>query len=80
MRTLKAKLQSMWKTLIEWFIQNKEWLLSGIAVSVPIAIFGWLFVRRHRQIIQKQRSGDGSTNIQIGGDENITEHKVNKDD
>jgi hypothetical protein len=65
---------------MEWFIQNKEWLLSGIAVSVPIAIIGWLFVRRRRQNIQKQRSGDGSVNIQIGGSINIAKKKVEKND
>lgn len=67
-------------SIISWFIQNKNWLLSGIAVSVPLAILGWLFARKFRQQVQKQRSGSESTNIQIGGNVNITEHKADKND
>jgi hypothetical protein len=65
---------------MEWFIQNKEWLLSGIAVAVPLAILGWLFVKHRLKVIQRQRSGDGSINIQIGGDAKITGDKVNKNE
>jgi len=65
---------------MEWFIQNKEWLLSGIAVSVPLAILGWLFVKYRRKVVQRQRSGDGSINIQVGGDVKITGDKANKNE
>ena len=65
---------------MEWFIQNKEWLLSGIAVAIPIAIIGWLLNKRSRSVNQKQQSGHRSTNIQIGGDIRIDPGKGKKDD
>lgn len=57
----------------EWLIQNKEWLLSGVAVAIPIAVFGWLFARQHSRRIQKQKAGENSTNIQVGGNINNIE-------
>jgi hypothetical protein len=60
---------------MDWIIQNKEWLFSGIAVAIPIAIIGWLLKSRSsKKLIQK--SGDDSNNIQIGGSINInSKHK-----
>ncbi|MHB1392487.1 MAG: hypothetical protein ACYCYE_05275 [Clostridia bacterium] len=53
---------------MEWIINNKEWLFSGIAIAIPLAIIGWFFsAKKNRQI---QKSGNNSTNIQVGG--NIT--------
>ena len=54
--------------MLDWIVQNKEWLLSGIAVAVPIAVVGWLVSRRSSTTLQKQRGGDGSVNIQASGD------------
>jgi hypothetical protein len=51
---------------MEWILANKEWLFSGAAIAVPLAIIGWLFSSRANKQIQK--SGDNSTNIQVGGD------------
>ena len=53
---------------MDWLIQNKEWLLSGVAVAVPLAIIGWLIATRGNK--QTQKGGKGSTNIQAGGDIN----------
>ncbi|XOF32800.1 MAG: hypothetical protein ACL93V_12335 [Candidatus Electrothrix sp. YB6] len=32
--------------MLDWLIQNKTWLFSGIAVSVPIALIGWYLARK----------------------------------
>jgi hypothetical protein len=39
--------------MLEWIIENTDWLFSGIAIAVPLAIIGWLWGRR----------GKGDTNI-----------------
>ena len=52
--------------MIEWLIANKAWLFSGILVALPLAIIGWLFMRR--SIVQKQKAGHSSVNIQGTGD------------
>ncbi|MCS4308597.1 hypothetical protein M2404_002954 [Rheinheimera pacifica] len=60
---------------MEWILNNKEWLFSGIAIAIPIAIASWLIPSRRNKQIQK--SGDNSTNIQIGGNFKVG---GNKDD
>lgn len=54
---------------MEWFNENKDWLLSGIAVTIPVAIIGWFLAKK--TFSQKQSGGKGSTNIQIGRDVNV---------
>ncbi|HIF9383673.1 TPA: hypothetical protein ACX6RR_003532 [Photobacterium damselae] len=50
---------------MEWIIDNKEWLFSGLLVAVPLAVLGWLFsTKRNKQV---QKGGNNSTNIQVGG-------------
>ncbi|BBB66589.1 hypothetical protein UNDYM_2336 [Undibacterium sp. YM2] len=61
---------------MEWIIQNKEWLFSGIAIAIPLAIIGWFFSSRGNSQVQK--SGDNSTNIQIGGNVKIGGKKDDK--
>lgn len=61
---------------MEWILQNKEWLFSGVAIAVPLAIIGWLFSGRASKQIQK--SGDNSTNIQVGGNLKIGGDKNDK--
>lgn len=51
---------------MEWLMQNKEWVLSGIGVAIPIAIISWILAKRGLK--QKQKGGKASTNIQAGGD------------
>ena len=51
---------------MDWIIQNKEWLFGGVLVAIPIAIIGWIFSSVKKK--QNQKGGDGSINIQIGGD------------
>ena len=50
--------------MIEWIIENKTWLFSGIAVAIPIAIIGWFLYRSRNKTVQKQKSGSQSINIQ----------------
>jgi hypothetical protein len=50
---------------MEWILANKDWLFSGVAIALPLAIIGWIFSsRKNRQV---QKGGDNSTNIQVGG-------------
>lgn len=63
-------------TNMDWILDNKEWLFGGIAVAVPIAILSWLFANKRSGQIQK--SGDNSTNIQVGGNITNTAHKRNE--
>jgi len=58
---------------MSWIIENKEWLFSGIAIAIPLAVIGWFFVSKNNKQVQK--GGKNSTNIQIGGDFNIRNDK-----
>ena len=60
---------------MDWIIKNKDWLFSGVAVAIPIALIGWYFSTRGNK--QSQKGGDNSTNIQVGGNLNM---RGNKDD
>jgi hypothetical protein len=51
---------------MDWLVEHKEWLFSGIAITLPLAIVGWLVSSRKNK--QNQKGGDSSTNIQVGGD------------
>lgn len=59
---------------MEWINANKEWLFSGILVSVPLALIGWLVAARSikKKNQQRQRSGKNSINLQAGGDIKIS--------
>lgn len=59
--------------LLDWIINNKEWLFSGIGVVVLGGIAA--LIRRRKSTstpLQKQKSGHHSSSVQIGGDINIT--------
>ena len=38
---------------MELIINNKEWLFSGAAIAIPIAIIGWLLSSRRNKQTQK---------------------------
>ena len=61
---------------MEWISENKEWLFSGIAIAIPLAIIGWLIYSRQNKQVQK--NGDYSNNIQVGGKFKVGSRK--KDD
>lgn len=54
--------------MLDYLIANKEWIFSGIGVSV----LSWLIFifRNPEKGGMSQNSGDNSTNIQVGG--NVT--------
>ena len=54
---------------MNWIIENKEWLFSGLAISVPLALIGWFISRSRNKQVQK--GGNNSTNIQVGGSLNV---------
>lgn len=54
---------------MNWVVENAEWLFSGVAVAIPIAIVGWIYSSRESKQVQK--GGENSTNIQVGGDLNV---------
>jgi hypothetical protein len=59
--------------MLEWIIENRTWLFSGVAISIPIAILGRYFSKRDSK--QVQRGGDNSTNLQVGGNITIGDKK-----
>lgn len=59
-----------------WIINNREWIFSGIGIAVPVAIAGWIFSSKKSK--QVQRSGNNSTNIQIGGNITVNPKKYDK--
>ncbi|MCT4636223.1 MAG: hypothetical protein N4A72_00810 [Bacteroidales bacterium] len=53
--------------VIKFFIEEKEWVFSGIGISV----LGFIFNRgRKKYVKQKQKINNNSTGIQVGGDIN----------
>jgi len=52
---------------MNWIIENKEWIFSGIGVFILAFILNLLFKKRKRNIM-KQKSGSKSKNIQVGRD------------
>jgi len=57
---------------MNWLIENKEWVFSGVGVFV-LGIVITCFTRRQKTCGRKQmqKSGSNSTNYQAGGDINI---------
>jgi len=58
---------------MEWIAENKDWLFSGVAIALPLAIIGWIISSRKNKQVQK--GGDNSTNIQVGGSLKIGKNK-----
>lgn len=50
---------------MDWLMQNKDWVFSGIGVAILSLIGGLLFKNRAGQ---KIKAGNNSTNIQGGKD------------
>lgn len=55
--------------MIQWLIDNKEWIFSGVGIFLLSAIA----VRYKIRPSQQQRSGRNSVNIQAGNDISISE-------
>jgi len=56
--------------VIEWVVNNRAWLFSGLLIVVPLAIIG-IFAKR--SIVQKQKAGHNSVNIQATGNVSVTD-------
>ena len=54
--------------MIDYIINNKEWIFSGIGVFFLTLFIGFLFRRRKVEVSQNIKAGNNSTNIQVGGD------------
>lgn len=57
------------KEQIQFILNNKEWIFSGLGLSVLGAI-GWIIKKmasKDVRVQQIQQSGDGSTNYQSAG-------------
>ncbi len=62
--------------VVNYIIDNKEWIFSGVGV----AIISWLFFGRSSNSSMNQKSGDNSTNIQVGSDFNINKKEKSSED
>ena len=52
---------------MQWIIDNKEWIFSGIGIFIISLIVGF-FGKKQQTSKQIQKSGPNSTNYQAGGD------------
>lgn len=61
---------------MDWIIENKDWLFSGVAIVIIGAVIRWFkgnsATRANKQV---QKGGKNSTNIQVGGSLNIGNKK-----
>ncbi len=55
--------------LLKWITENKDWIFSGIGVTLLGTVIGSCFKKKDSPT-QKIKSGKNSTNIQ--GGENVT--------
>jgi hypothetical protein len=55
---------------MQWMIDNKEWLFSGIGVFIITVVIS-IFTSKKRSVKQTQTSGSHSKNYQSSGDINI---------
>jgi hypothetical protein len=42
--------------MLDWLIKNREWLFSGLLVSVPLSIIGWWLSQQVSHSSQRQSS------------------------
>jgi predicted tellurium resistance membrane protein TerC len=63
---------------MDWIINNKEWIFSGIGVFIIAFVLKIFLSRNNRTIKQIQNTGKESTNIQSAGDININNKRNDK--
>ena len=54
------------RELVDWILNNKHWIFSGIGVLIISLIIG-IIIKKNHTIIMKQKSGNNSINIQSSG-------------
>lgn len=64
---------------VAWVIDNKQWLFSGVGLVVVAWVGRLIFKKRYASSTQIIRSGDSSTNVQVGRDVNIGTKKKGND-
>lgn len=60
--------------MIDFIFDNKEWIFSGIGITV-LAVIAWVvrtYILRPNPNKQIQVSGHNSQNIQVGGNLNLS--------
>lgn len=72
----KALNPLMENQVLDYIIANKEWIFSGIGV----AVISWILFRKSSNNNMSQKSGDNSTNIQVGGSINVSNKDRDNDD
>ena len=55
---------------MQWILDNKEWLFSGVGIFLMSTIIGFIFIKKNTTK-QVQKSGKNSTNYQSVGDMTI---------
>lgn len=61
--------------MIEYILENKEWIFSGIGVT----LLSWLIFRNTGGSSMRQDGGKNSTNVQVGGDFKVNSKESSDD-
>jgi hypothetical protein len=57
---------------MEWITKNIEWILSGIGTTTLFFVISFFIKsKRKTKLVQKQKGGKKSLNIQSGRDTNL---------
>ncbi len=62
--------------MVKWIIDNSEWLFSGVAIAVPLAIIGWLCSKRKSEA--KKTSTYSVQQINIGSGKTVGRDEITK--
>ena len=60
------------RNLLDWILENKEWLFSGVGVLFVTVVFRFFRKKQTRSGSQQQQTKIKSRNLRAGGDINIT--------
>ena len=64
--------------MLDWIIENKQWLFSGVAVAVPLAIIGWLRGVGKPQCKKTEKGGPSVHQTHSGSGDNVGRDKIIK--
>jgi hypothetical protein len=61
------------ESILNFIVQNKEWLFSGMGVAILVSFFSGILaeIKKPRNVIRQGNITRGNINIQIGKDVNI---------
>ncbi|WP_022944817.1 hypothetical protein [Pseudoalteromonas ruthenica] len=62
-------MENLWQVIVE----NYQWVFSGAGIALLGGFIAFFKKRNSSGIIQKQKSGANSTNIQAGGNVEFTQ-------